>query len=108
LSFHDISAKRPIGWPKQINGLQEVCKMMTAGRMRKFREGWALPIGSFGAAHFYTRDGVGLAVSLCGAMSPAPPGMLHDAGSWTHCKRCEQRRLKAPLMKENEKNGHSH
>jgi len=21
LSFHDISAKRPIAWPKQINGL---------------------------------------------------------------------------------------
>lgn len=70
--------------------------MMTAGRMQKFREGWALPLGSFGAAHFYSRDGVGWAISLCGAMSPAPAGGLHAAGNWTRCKRCEAKPTKAP------------
>lgn len=61
--------------------------MMSGGRAEKFRAGWALPIGTFGKAHYFVREGAGLVKSLCGSMSGAAGG-LFEAGQWPKCARC--------------------
>ena len=61
--------------------------MMSGGPMRKFTEGWAVKLFSWGSAHYFTRDGAGLAKAACGAQS-APVAALREAGTWKRCRRC--------------------
>lgn len=61
--------------------------------MKAFREGWAVKAGNAGKAHFFRRDGVALARSLCGSQD-APAGWLAEAGSTTCCERCAKLRDK--------------
>jgi hypothetical protein len=59
----------------------------SGGRISGFREGWALKIATWGKAHYFRREGAGLAVSLCGSQDAAA-GWLLEAGTFTHCQRC--------------------
>lgn len=54
--------------------------------MKGFREGWAVK-GSSAIAHYFRRQGVGIARSLCGSQD-APAGWLLAAGQTTCCERC--------------------
>jgi hypothetical protein len=62
--------------------------MMSGPKPVKFRQGWAVLTFNFGKAHYFTRAEAGVAYPLCGA-SPARVGMLLEAGTFKHCKRCE-------------------
>ena len=55
--------------------------------MAGFREGWAIKSPSATNAHYFRRDGVSLAVSLCGAQDGAA-GWLQDPGDVDQCGRC--------------------
>lgn len=68
---------------------------MSGGKMHGFREGWALRALSWGRAHYFQRDGVGIATSLCGAQDAAA-GWLHEPGTFPRCKRCEAMVAKMP------------
>lgn len=61
--------------------------------MKGFREGWAVKAGNAGRAHFFRRDGVALARSLCGGQD-APAGWLVEVGSASCCERCAKLRDK--------------
>lgn len=63
--------------------------MMSGPRVKQFTEGWALPIGSWGKAHYYRRDAAGLAISLCKRSGPGLAGRLLEPGNWIRRKRCE-------------------
>jgi hypothetical protein len=67
--------------------------MMSGGPIEKFTEGWALRIFSWGAAHYYVREGAGLAKPLCRS-EEVPAGFLRGLGNWRQCKNC-LRRLEA-------------
>lgn len=62
----------------------------SGGPLEKFREGWALPPDGF-VAHYYERDGVGLAVSVCGRRRDWA-GRLFGAGTMRICKHCAANR----------------
>ena len=63
-------------------------------RLSSFREGWAVKNAVAGKAHYFRRDGVGLARSICGAQD-APAGWLFNMGSTPCCERCAKLRDKA-------------
>lgn len=75
--------------------------MMSGGKLDRFREGWALKGLTLGKAHYFRREGAGLAVSLCGSQDAAA-GWLYDPGSFEHCKRCSKL-LKREAEKDAEK-----
>lgn len=56
-----------------------------------FSEGWARKAFEGSKAHFFRREGAGLATSLCGSQD-APAGYLFDAGSNERCTRCAKLR----------------
>lgn len=60
--------------------------------MTGFREGWAVKSNG-GKAHYFRRQGVGLARSICGSQD-APAGWLIAVGHSTCCERCAQLRDK--------------
>jgi len=64
--------------------------MLTGPRVSKFTEGWALPIMSWGVAHYFKRDGLGPAIALCSGKSIRAGG-LFEAGLRPRCKNCEKR-----------------
>ena len=55
--------------------------------MAGFRGGWAIKSPAATKAHYFRRDGVSLAVSLCGAQDAAA-GWLDEPGDTAHCERC--------------------
>lgn len=57
-----------------------------------FSEGWATRRAD-GTPHYFRRDGVGLARSICGAQD-APAGWLSMAVSSRCCERCARSRDK--------------
>ena len=61
--------------------------MMSGGPIRKFVEGWAVPVFKFGRAHYFKRQEIGLAKSLCNAVS-VQTADLRGVGDWRKCKRC--------------------
>lgn len=67
--------------------------MMSGGPIERFTKGWAVRI-SFGShsvkAHYYERDELSYAHTLCGAGS-VRTAALRGLGTWTKCKRCEAR-----------------
>lgn len=65
--------------------------MISEGPLVKFTEGWAVPVFKWGAAHYYERDGVGLAKAVCGA-GEVRVALLRGLGSWAQCKRCLKKR----------------
>lgn len=79
----------------------------------RFREGWALKAMGGHKAHYFRRDGVSLARSLCGSQD-APAGWLNDIGHATCCERCAKLRdnelaklpAKAPGEGQDARNGH--
>jgi hypothetical protein len=64
--------------------------MMSGGSIERFTEGWAVKVMGFGKAHYYRRDELSYAHTLCGAGS-VRAGALRGLGTWTKCKRCEAR-----------------
>ena len=62
---------------------------MSGPRAAGFVQGWALPIFSWGKAHYFQRIGAGQVVSLC-KRKTGFAGRLFDAGSFPRCKQCEQ------------------
>lgn len=64
--------------------------MMSGPPENKFRRGWALPVGSFGAAHYFRRSDLGPAVALCGR-ARVEAGRLLGVGSWRRCRICEEK-----------------
>lgn len=63
----------------------------SGGRLQNFREGWALPQGHFGKAHYFTRRELDLARSICERLE-GPAGGLFGAGNFPRCKTCAKRR----------------
>lgn len=63
--------------------------MLSGGKIREFREGWALRM-SFGrkVAHWFIRDGAGIAYADCNPNIAAFAGQLFGVGTWKLCKRC--------------------
>jgi len=62
--------------------------MMTGGPIEKFTEGWAVNVYSQQRkAHYWTRDGVGVARTKCSRKQVAV-GALREAGSYEHCRNC--------------------
>ncbi|OBQ84667.1 MULTISPECIES: hypothetical protein [unclassified Mesorhizobium] len=59
--------------------------------LKGFREGWARKAFEGSKAHFFRREGAGLATSLCGSQD-APAGFLFDAGCNERCARCAKLR----------------
>lgn len=64
--------------------------MMSGPRVTKFRSGWAVKLFWSSRGHFFVRDGLDMAVSLCGAVK-ARGGHLFEIGTFPRCKRCEQK-----------------
>lgn len=63
--------------------------MMSGTRVAHFKEGWAVwPFPHPKVAHYWRREGLGLADAICGGASK-PAGMLFGAGDWTRCARCQ-------------------
>ncbi len=63
---------------------------MTGPRTSKFERGWALPLWSWGKAHFFERVEAGLARSICGRKQ-AMAGKLFEEGNWRRCALCERK-----------------
>ena len=61
--------------------------MMSGHRVVGFREGWALPIGSFTKAHYFRRKGAAEVVSLCKRQTGFA-GRLFEPGSFPKCRLC--------------------
>jgi len=64
--------------------------MMSGGPIERFTKGWAVRIGFSShpsKAHYYERDELSFAHTLCGAGS-VRVAALRGLGNWTKCKRC--------------------
>lgn len=65
--------------------------MMSGRREAKFTNGWAVSPW-MGKAHYFEREGAGLARSLCGIERAA--GALFGEGGFPRCSRCERKAAK--------------
>lgn len=70
---------------------------MSGARTRSFTEGWAKGIGTWGKAHYYVRQEMGMVVSMCGGSGPGLAGRLLAPGTWPLCKRCEKMAPATPV-----------
>jgi len=71
------------------NPVPMVTSMMSGPPVAKeFARGWALPIFTWGKAHWFARipDSLHFAAA-CGALRTVR-GQLHEPGDWTRCKNC--------------------
>lgn len=63
---------------------------ISGSRLHKFREGWAVVIGNFGAGHYFRRTGMtDEALSTCGLR--APLRQLFGIGTWQPCRKCRRK-----------------
>lgn len=68
---------------------------MSGTQLSKFRSGWAIVIGNFGAGHYFTRIGLSdEAFSACGLK--APVRKLYGIGTWSPCRKCRRKHGSPP------------
>lgn len=58
----------------------------TGGEIENFREGWALPLGHFGKAHYFERY-CDVHLSACG-FADHVAGRVFAPNDWPKCKTC--------------------
>jgi hypothetical protein len=80
-------------------GYETKNQVISGGKIDNFEKGWAIPIFSFGKAHYFRKTNITVSlgppsvkmsasISLCGLIHH--PDALFGAGNFPKCKRCEK------------------
>lgn len=63
----------------------------TGGRLEAFERGWAVAMFRGSKAHYFVREQLAEAHSICESVTGVPAGHLFGPGNFPRCQRCVRR-----------------